>query len=206
MNTTSDMIRKAAVLVSSLDDDMADKLLDQMPPAMADQVRRAMALLDQIDPAEQEAAIADFVRGEAGASSEPPDEDHEGVALSAKLAREFGLVAKTAAKAPASADSMGDMTSPAGEQPFQSLRGEATSRISPLLADENPQTIALVAAHLPPAQALEILAALPLHVQSEVMRRMADLDEAHPDILREVDRGLALTAPIRTVPKQGDSR
>ncbi|MGE0609195.1 MAG: FliG C-terminal domain-containing protein, partial [Pirellulales bacterium] len=184
MKPTSDMIRKAAVLVYSLDADTADQLLDQMPVEMADRVRRAAASLDDISQAEQDAVLGEFVRGTA---SPPADDDAEGVELSAKLARDFGLGGPTPsleAGEPPAADA--DV-----QPPFRLLRETAADRLSLLLATENPQTIALVATHLPPAQAASVLTGLPADLHADVMRRMADLDEAHPEIVREVERGLA---------------
>jgi len=47
-----------------------------------------------------------------------------------------------------------------------------------------------VISHLPPEQGCGLLAGLEPALQADVLRRLADLDEANPEILREVERGL----------------
>ena len=48
----------------------------------------------------------------------------------------------------------------------------------------------MVVSHLPPERAAEVLAGLSAELQVEVARRLVDLDETDPEILREVERGL----------------
>src|ERR1700678_3002870 len=60
MNDTKSDLRKAAILVSSLDRDTADKLLDQMSAEQAALVRRAMVELPEIDAGEQNRVIDEF--------------------------------------------------------------------------------------------------------------------------------------------------
>src|SRR5689334_3789960 len=54
-------IRRAAVLVASLDRASADALLNQMSPDESRLVRRAVLELDEIDDDERETVIAQFV-------------------------------------------------------------------------------------------------------------------------------------------------
>jgi flagellar motor switch protein FliG len=73
---------------------------------------------------------------------------------------------------------------------FEFLHGAAVEDVAALLADERPQIAALVISHLPSEQAAQTVAALPDHLQGEVVRRLARLDEADPDVLREVEGAL----------------
>jgi flagellar motor switch protein FliG len=59
-----------------------------------------------------------------------------------------------------------------------------------LLGGERPQTIALVLSHLSPQRAAGVLAHLPSLLQVEVIRRLVDLEETDPEVLREVERTL----------------
>ena len=54
-------MHKAAVLVASLDRDVADELLQQMDPCQADSLRQAMLQLPRVDAAEERLAIQDFL-------------------------------------------------------------------------------------------------------------------------------------------------
>ena len=58
------------------------------------------------------------------------------------------------------------------------------------MVDEHPQTIALVLAHLLPRQASELLQSLPASKQLEVTRRIANMEQTSPEVIREVERGL----------------
>jgi hypothetical protein len=62
-------LRKAAVLICSLDADSADELLDQMSEGQAERVRAAIMDLGEVDEAEQRTVMAEFLRGGPGKSS-----------------------------------------------------------------------------------------------------------------------------------------
>ena len=112
------------------------------------------------------------------------EEDQDGgVELDAGLARR--LEQESVSKA---ADEAGDAESE--RVPFRFLREAHSDRLTPFLAGEHPQTIALVVSHLPPQRAAGLLAALGAPLQAEVLRRLADLEQADPEILLEVERGL----------------
>ena len=55
-------LRKAAILVACLDQNLADLLLDQMTPEQAQQVRNTVMDLGPIDDAEQKRIIEEFFR------------------------------------------------------------------------------------------------------------------------------------------------
>lgn len=74
--------------------------------------------------------------------------------------------------------------------PFRFLQEASAQSLSPFLEREHPQTIAVVISNLPSDRAAEILANLPPDLQIEVARRLVDLDETDPEVLREVERGL----------------
>jgi flagellar motor switch protein FliG len=74
--------------------------------------------------------------------------------------------------------------------PFRFLREAEVEKLVRVLATERPQTIALVLSHLPPQHAGNVLARLEGGLQVDVLRRLVDLEETDPEILREVERGL----------------
>jgi flagellar motor switch protein FliG len=63
MTQLSPAIRKAAVLVSTLDERAADALLDQVPAETAARVRRALMELGDVPAEEQQAVLAEFFQG-----------------------------------------------------------------------------------------------------------------------------------------------
>ena len=74
--------------------------------------------------------------------------------------------------------------------PFRFLQQAEGDKLVKILANERPQTIALVLAHLPPEQAGAVLVRFAPAVQVEIVRRLVDLEETQPEILREVGRAL----------------
>lgn len=174
-------LRKAAILVASLDVQTADKILDQMPGEQAGQVRRMMVELGDVDPQEQQRVIDEFFRHGPGREA-PADLDASGgVELDPDLARRLGQAHRAP---PQPVEKHGE------EPPFRFLREAHSARITPFLAGEHPQTIAVVISHLPPQRAAGVLATLDGELQADVLRRLTDLDETDPEIMREVERGL----------------
>ncbi len=180
MKTSDANLRRAAILMASLDGPAADRVLEQLPEEDAARVRRMMVELDEIDHHEQQQVIGEFVRSRPNVPATPrysPAAAH-GVELEAGLARRLSLDAY-AAKPPNSSP-----------QPFRFLHHAQSDTISPVLSGEHPQTIALVVSHLPDERAASLLATLDGPLQADVLRRLMSLDQADPEILLEVERGL----------------
>ena len=60
------------------------------------------------------------------------------------------------------------------------------------IQDEHPQTIALVLSHLDANKGSEILTGLPAVKQVEVVTRIAHMDNTNPEVVKEVEDGLAM--------------
>src|SRR5690348_15664253 len=70
----SPSLRKAAVLISALDEPTADAVLQQMSPEDAAKVRRALIELDEIPAAEQQEVLAAFFQQQSPPSSTGDDQ------------------------------------------------------------------------------------------------------------------------------------
>ena len=182
-NQTDSGLRKAAVLAASLDRDLADTLLEQLTEEQARHVRRLMVEMDDIDPSEQRRVIDEFSR--AGATA-PPSQPADGKSTGAELAgvELAGRLAAESREQPASL--------PEHSQPFLFLQDAEGAKLARVLEKERPQTIALVLSHLPSDRASRVLAGFPDDLQAEVVRRLVDLEETDPAILREVEQALQL--------------
>jgi len=75
-------------------------------------------------------------------------------------------------------------------KPFGFLQDVDNQNVLKLFIDEHPQTIALVLAHLRPAQAAEIIGGLPGDRRLDVVRRIAGMRQTSREILREVEQAL----------------
>jgi flagellar motor switch protein FliG len=74
--------------------------------------------------------------------------------------------------------------------PFDFIKKADGTQILPFLRDENPQTIALIAAHLSPLQAATVISGLPQDLRAEVARRVAQMDRTPPDVVKQVEKVL----------------
>lgn len=164
-------IRKAAILVAALDRQSADALLERMGEAQARLVRRCVLELGGVAAEEQRRVIDEFFR--AGSKhKEPP---------APASPSERRLPGKPAASEP---------PRDAQTAPFRFLQQAESEKLAGILASERPQTIALVLSHLPPQRAGAVLVRLHAPLQVEVIRRLVDLEETDPEILREVEQAI----------------
>lgn len=171
-------LRKVAIFVASLDRPLADRVLEQFSPEQARRIRQAMVELDTIDPLEQQRVIDEFRRGIRARVHSASGIDLEALAVAPAPPREPAVAPQSgppAASPPA---------------PFRFLRDAESDKLAAILASERPQVIALVLSHLPPEQAGKVLVRFAPALQVEVVRRLVDLEETDPEILREVERGL----------------
>lgn len=74
--------------------------------------------------------------------------------------------------------------------PFSFLAKAGGARIADALRDEHPQTLAMVAACLPPAQSAQMIDRLPLRVQVEAVRRLATLQPLSPETVERIEKAL----------------
>ena len=179
-------IRKAAILISSLDTREADALLEQMGAEQAGRVRNAIMNLGEITPAEQKRVIADFLRGDIG---KPPADRSDraedgGVEIDASLAERLDHE-----QAPATPN-ITPAKLAATQPPFHFLHDAQPAIIADALRREQPQMIAVVIAHLPPQQAAGVLERLPAALSTEALARMAWLGDLDNEVLRELEQHL----------------
>jgi flagellar motor switch protein FliG len=76
------------------------------------------------------------------------------------------------------------------EMPFEGLRRADARQLLTFLADEHPQTIALVLAHLSPQQSAIVLSGFDQQLQASIAHRIALMERASPDVIRSVEREL----------------
>lgn len=180
-------VRRAAILIASLDRETADTLLSQLPSTTAEQVRRAAASLDDLDPMEQKDVIGEFLqtktpskeREPATEAKTSPLKDTGGVELSDSLLARF-------------ADTSGDTkvdtenADPLSNSPAAPFLGIEASVLAEILKEEHPQTIACVVSQLSPPIASMVLDQLPKTFQDEILPRVVDLAEVNSTVVDEI--------------------
>ena len=178
MPDTQPQLRKAAIVIDSLDNAAADALLAQLAPEMAARVRQVRLQLGAVDPLERERIIEEFLHlGAAPANPAPAD-----VEVDESLAAKIAVASDCSADLPS-----GESPAPA---PFEFLQQASAEQLAEWFAAEHPQTISLVLSHLSACRAAEVLRRLPEDLQPEVLHRLARLDEADAEVVAEIEREL----------------
>jgi len=177
MTERDDNLRKAAILVKSLDARTAERLLGQMKPEEVAQVRNAIEQLGPIDADERERIIREFMHTDTASVDRPPD----GVEMDRSLAERIA----TFQEPPPCVESR-----PSESSRFAFLYDASTDRVAEFLAREHPQTVSIVLAHLPPGRSASVLRRFPADLQIEVLGRLVRLDETDARVLGEVEREL----------------
>jgi len=192
-------LRKAALLVRSLDADSAAVLLSQLSPTEAKAVRLAMREIHEIDPDEQ-ASLRDELSNRDRAHQEELVQD-TGVELELSVrSDELEQLALLEPAQPAfqQATSKSDLYTPAAlpgtpssNSPFAWLEGGDLPRVAEVLQREHISTVAIVLSHLPPPTASQLLAILPADRRSAALERLAELGDSDKASVEVIEKGLA---------------
>lgn len=186
MSTFSPSIRKAAVLIRSLDSDSAAALLTQLSPSEAKAIRLAIRELGEVDP-DEAARLADELRG-GPTVAEVTDEP---------LETSLGVELELGSLGAASMVDDGWLPEPQGyctpqvTMPFGWLEQNDLPSLAAVLEREHLSTVAVVLSHLPPDRASQLLDALPPGRRGAALERLADLGESDRLSLEVIEKGLA---------------
>ncbi|MEY3231886.1 MAG: Flagellar motor switch protein FliG [Planctomycetota bacterium] len=172
-------ITKAAILLLAVGTERAAKMLKFMDPKAVEEVTRELAGLGRVPAKLHAEVIADFYANN----------------ISSKYAGEGGLdYAKKILEAsldPKSAERMlGQIQTQVQKTPFSFLQRAESESLLTFIQDEHPQTIALILCHLAHHKASEIIGGLPIQKQIEVIKRVANMEQTNPEVIREVEKGL----------------
>ncbi len=171
-------LRKAAILLMSLPDDVAAQLMAKLEPKQVEAVSIEIAKMSGISGEEQEQVIQEFGNANPNVLS--------GRAGGLEVAKR--LVEQALGKgAGATLDSVRQSIE---ALPFGFLQKVDSQNLLTFIIDEHPQTIALILSHLTPQQAADIISGLPAERQLAVIRRVATMGQTSPEIIKEVERGL----------------
>lgn len=171
--------RKAAILMLTLDQDQAAEVLKRLPPEAIEEVSREIASVRDIEASQQREVFKEFYHlALANQSLNEGGLDYAKMLLTKSLTEED---AKRIIK---------QVTQQVQTTPFSFLQKAESENLLTFIQDEHPQTIALILAHLQPTKASEILVGLPQPKQVEVVKRIANMEQTNPEVIKEVERGL----------------
>jgi len=172
---------KAAIVIAGLPDETARQVLSRMGPKEAEAVSIEVARLAELPEGAAEETWREFL----GAARSGGAVVREGLAHARELLRSSvpeGEAGEAVARLENAASA---------RRPFDFLASADAESIIAQIGAEQPQTIALVLSHLPPARSAAVLAGLPASKQGEVVRRISRLREVSPEALRRVEESLA---------------
>ncbi|MHC4140429.1 MAG: flagellar motor switch protein FliG [Planctomycetota bacterium] len=174
-----DGVVKAAIVLLSLDHDVAGELLKHLPTEMVEEVTRALASLQDVPPELTERIVEEFYSlGMATVHSKQGGLQYAKTLLRDSL--DTGIADKV----------ISTIQTQVQRSPFAFLQKAASDNLLTFIQDEHPQTIALIICHLPHNKASEVLVGLPADKQVEVVRRVANMEQTSPEVVAEVESGL----------------
>lgn len=172
-------LRKAAILLVQLNHEQAAKVMAKLPEQVVEDLTAEIVRLRDVTPGD-----ADSVLEEAHRSLNPASRIGRG---GLDLAKQ--LLAESVGEERAE-EIMERLGATLAEMPFEALRRADARQLITFLADEHPQTIALVLAHLSPQQSAIVLGGFDQKRQADVAHRIALMERASPDVIRTVEREL----------------
>jgi flagellar motor switch protein FliG len=174
-----DGVVKAAIVLLTLDHDVAGELLKHLSAEIVEEVTRALASLGDVPPELCEKVVEEFYA----------------LRMANMHIKQGGLqYAKTLLKNSLEGGVADQVISHIQTQvqrsPFAFLQKAESANLLTFIQDEHPQTIALIISHLTHSKASEILAGLPNEKKIEVVRRVANMEQTNPEVVAEVESGL----------------
>lgn len=171
--------RKAAILVLTLEQTVAAEILKHLDEFQIEEISREIAGLGPVTQLMRDEVVSEFYQ----------------LALARSYADEGGweyaknLLSKSLPESQAK-KIIDQVNQTIQSTPFSFLQKAESENLLTFIQDEHPQTIALILAHLKPSQASEVLVGLPGQKQVEVVKRIANMEQTNPEVIKEVERGL----------------
>ncbi|MCH6552028.1 MAG: flagellar motor switch protein FliG [Planctomycetes bacterium] len=174
-----DGVTKAAILLLTVNHEAAGALLKELSTDMVEEVTRQLASLGEVPASLAEQVVEEFYSLRMGS-----EYVKEGGLDYAKMLLKDSLDSKLADKV------VQQIQTQVQKTPFSFLQKAESENLLTFIQDEHPQTIALIISHLAHHKAAEILVGLPQQKQIEVVRRVANMEQTNPDVIKEVEAGL----------------
>ena len=172
-------LRKAAIFLVQLGQDKAARVMSLLPDAMVEDLTGEIVRLRDVSNADASAVLAEAHGVLANSSTSARG--------GLEMARQLLAQSVGAERADEIMERLGATLA---EMPFEGIRRADARQLLSFLADEHPQTIALVLAHLAPQQSAVVLSGLNQNLQANVAYRIASMEPASPDVIRLVEREL----------------
>jgi flagellar motor switch protein FliG len=172
-------LEKASLFLITVGPETSAQIMRHLSQDEIERVTLQIANTATVDPATQAKVIDEFLE-----LSEAQSYLLQG---GIKYARE--ILEKTLG-AQRAAEVMKKLLATTKVRPFSTVRKTDPAQLVNFIQNEHPQTIALVLAYLDSEQASVVLGSLPSKLQADVARRIALMERAAPETVRELERVL----------------
>lgn len=172
-------VQKAAILLIALGPDKSSNVFKHLKEDEIEQITLEIANTRSVSPAMKDAVLDEFYE----------------VCLAQQYIAEGGIgyakdLLEKALGSERAKDVIGKLTASLQVRPFEFVRKTDASQLLNFIQDEHPQTIALILSYLSSNQASAIISALSPEKQTDVAKRIAQMDRTSPDVIKEVEKVL----------------
>ncbi len=171
---------RAAIFLLSLGEQEAAQVLKHMEPGEVQKVGAAMAALKNVSREQMQGALLNFIKS---ADTKACADGHPG--LPAPRAHDLG---RQAARRHVPAENPAGRSAAAAGGGIEALKWMEPKMVAQAIGCEHPQIVAIVLAQLDPEQAGKVIELLPEALRSDVLLRIATLDEVPQNALAELDQ------------------
>lgn len=168
--------RKAAILALSLGEEGARSMMQCLNEEEVERLAREIAILESVQPEDSEKVLTEFHKEVGGLG---PATRGGADAVRRFLEKSLG---------PDSARPIYERVTKSVKTTagFTSLTQTDPQQLSKFVLSEQPQTIALIMAHLDGGAAAQLVSLLPEKLRTDVISRMASLDETSPEVVHQI--------------------
>ena len=172
-------VQKAAILLISLGPEKSANVFKHLKEDEIEQLTLEIANTRSVSPAMKDAVLDEFYE----------------VCLAQQYIAEGGIayakeLLEKSLGAERAKDVIGKLTASLQVRPFVFVSQTDANQLLNFIQDEHPQTIALILSYLPSAQSAAIISALTPDKQTDVAKRIAQMDRTAPDVIKEVEKVL----------------
>lgn len=174
---SSSGLQKVAIVLLSLGPVASAEILKKMPEEDVDDISEAIATLGLIPPQRVEAVLTEFHLAVNGGKKQVKGDLED---VRQMLTQAFGQEYAT---------KLIDRVTKSLDQDavdFDRFRRVDPQQLAKFIQDEHPQTIALVLSHLDPSQAAALVRSLPPETHTDIVARMAALEQISPESVRTI--------------------
>lgn len=171
--------RKAAILLASLGADVSAKIFKNLSDEEIEQLSTEISRLSGVDESATSAVTREFLQ----------------MALTKQYITTGGLsyalaILDKAVGRNRAVEIVGRIQATIEPSRFAAVKKADPNQLASILRREHPQMIALVLASLEPETGAAIVAGLPPEIRPEVVLRVATMDKASPDVVKQIEQVL----------------